>query len=82
MGIVGTFTGHSISLGVDNGSLDGGLHAQLMIKKNIWLLWSYYIWASKRGVLLASIAAINHLTKARYVELHHHTNTVTGSLGC
>ena len=51
MGIVGTFTGHSISLGVDNGSLDGGLHAQLMIKKNIWLLWSYYIWASKRGVL-------------------------------
>ena len=32
-GILGTFTGHSISLGVDNGSLDGELHPQFMIKK-------------------------------------------------
>ena len=34
-GILGTFTGHSISLGVDNGSLDGELHPQFMIKKKI-----------------------------------------------
>lgn len=32
---MGTFTGHSISFGVDNGSLDGELHPQFMIKKKI-----------------------------------------------
>ena len=34
-GIFGTFTGHSISLGVDNGTPDGGLYAQLMMKKHL-----------------------------------------------
>ena len=33
-GIFGTFTDHSISLGVDNGILDGGLYAQLVMKKH------------------------------------------------
>ena len=32
LGIFGTFTGHSISFGVDNGTLDGGLYALVMIK--------------------------------------------------
>ena len=34
-GIFGTFTDHSISLGVDNGILDGGLYAQLIMKKHL-----------------------------------------------
>ena len=32
---MGTFTGHSISLVVDNGSLDGEIYPQFMIKKKI-----------------------------------------------
>ena len=34
-GIFGTFTGHSISLCVDNGTPDDGLYAQLMMKKHL-----------------------------------------------
>ena len=33
-GTFGTFAGHSISLGVNNGTLDGGLYAQLIMKKH------------------------------------------------
>ena len=31
-GILSTFADHSTSFGMDNGNLDGGLYAQLMIK--------------------------------------------------
>ena len=34
-GTFGTFAGHSISLGVNNGTLDGGLYAQLIMKKHL-----------------------------------------------
>ena len=51
LGIVGTFTGHSISLGEDNGSLDGGLHAQLMIKKYLTSMIILYMSFKKRSVI-------------------------------
>ena len=50
-GIFGTFTSHSISLGVDNDTLSGGLYAQLMIKKCLININILYVSFKKRRVI-------------------------------
>ena len=50
-GIFGTFTGHSISLGVDNDTLNAELYAQSMIRKKYLTDIKIYMCASKRDVL-------------------------------
>ena len=48
---IGTFTGHSISLNVNNGTLDGGLRAQLMIKKYLTYIHTLYTSFKERSVI-------------------------------
>ena len=48
---IGTFTGHSISLNVNNGTLDGGLLAQLMIKKYLTYIHILYTSFKERSVI-------------------------------
>ena len=72
---IGTFTGHSISLNVNNGTLDGGLLAQLMIKK-ISDLYSHIIYELQR-MECYKLQSYRYITKQKqYMKLHHHTNTI------
>ena len=48
---IGTFTGHSISLNVNNGTLDDGLRAQLMIKKYLTYIHILYTSFKERSVI-------------------------------
>ena len=48
---IGTFTGHSISLNVNNGTLDGELRAQLMIKKYLTYIHILYTSFKERSVI-------------------------------
>ena len=48
---IGTFTGHSISVNVNNGTLDGGLLAQLMIKKILTYIHILYTSFKERSVI-------------------------------
>ena len=57
-GIFGTFTGHPISLGVDNGTLDGGLYAQSMMKKHLTDINILHMSFKKRSVI-----NFNHIDK-------------------
>lgn len=41
-GVFRAFTGHSISFGVDNGTLDGGFYAQLFFYYDLPLLYLFY----------------------------------------
>ena len=59
-GIFGTFTGHSISLGVDNDTLNSGLYAQLMIKKYLASINILYM-SFKKG----SVINFNHRDKSQ-----------------
>ena len=58
-GTFGTFTGHSISLGVNNGTLDGGLYAQLIMKKHLTALKILQT-SFKKG----SVINFNHIDKS------------------
>ena len=51
LGIFGTFTGHSISLGEDNGTLDGGLYAQFMMKNHLTDINILHMSFKKRSVI-------------------------------
>ena len=59
LGISGTFTGHSISLGVHNGTLDGGLYAQLMMKKHLTDINILHMSFKKKSVI-----NFNHIAKS------------------
>ena len=59
LGISGTFTGHSISLGVHNGTLDGGLYAQLMMKKHLTDINILHMSFKKKRVI-----NFNHIAKS------------------
>ena len=72
-GKFGTFTGHSISLGVDNGTPDGGLYAQLMVKKHLTNINILHTSFKTRSVI-----DFNHIDKSLKKQLmkqHHYTNT-------
>ena len=57
-GIFGTFTGHFISLGLDNGTHNGGLYAQLMMKKHLTDINILHMSFKKRSVI-----NFNHIDK-------------------